>query len=51
MCRTVGIDPLPGSVTFPTRGNMGPVTIPFTRRAGTGSRTVSGCSPRSMLLE
>jgi 3-oxoacyl-[acyl-carrier-protein] synthase-3 len=30
MCRTVGIDPSRVPVTFPTRGNMGPVTIPFT---------------------
>ena len=30
MCRTVGIDPSRVPVTFPTRGNMGPATIPFT---------------------
>lgn len=30
MCRTVGIDPARVPLTFPTRGNMGPVTIPFT---------------------
>ena len=30
MCRTVGIDPIRVPVTFPTRGNMGPATIPFT---------------------
>ena len=30
MCRTVGIDPARVPLTFPTRGNMGPATIPFT---------------------
>ncbi len=30
MCRTVEIDPARVPLTFPTRGNMGPVTIPFT---------------------
>ena len=30
MCRTVGIDPSRVPLTFPTRGNMGPATIPFT---------------------
>ena len=30
MCRTVGIDPTRVPMTFPTRGNMGPATIPFT---------------------
>lgn len=30
MCRTVGIDPALVPLTFPTRGNMGPATIPFT---------------------
>jgi 3-oxoacyl-[acyl-carrier-protein] synthase III len=30
MCRTVGIDPYRVPLTFPTRGNMGPATIPFT---------------------
>lgn len=30
MCRAVGIDPARVPRTFPTRGNMGPATIPFT---------------------
>jgi 3-oxoacyl-[acyl-carrier-protein] synthase III len=30
MCRTVDIDPSRVPLTFPTRGNMGPATIPFT---------------------
>jgi 3-oxoacyl-[acyl-carrier-protein] synthase-3 len=30
MCQTVGIDPTRVPLTFPTRGNMGPATIPFT---------------------
>jgi 3-oxoacyl-[acyl-carrier-protein] synthase-3 len=30
MCRTVEIDPSRVPLTFPTRGNMGPATIPFT---------------------
>jgi 3-oxoacyl-[acyl-carrier-protein] synthase III len=30
MCRAVDIDPARVPLTFPTRGNMGPATIPFT---------------------
>ncbi len=30
MCRTIGIDQSRVPLTFPTRGNMGPATIPFT---------------------
>jgi len=30
MCQTVGIDAARVPLTFPTRGNMGPATIPFT---------------------
>jgi 3-oxoacyl-[acyl-carrier-protein] synthase III len=30
MCRTVDIDAARVPLTFPTRGNMGPATIPFT---------------------
>ena len=30
MCRTLGIDPTRVPRTFPTRGNMGPASIPFT---------------------
>ncbi len=33
MCRTVGIDPARVPLTFPTRGNMGPASIPYTLAA------------------
>lgn len=37
MCKTLGIDPARVPLTFPTRGNMGPATIPFTLAGEAGS--------------